>query len=81
LVGLQNSKSSQYGFNRSSHGQFVKDTLIILTLVVVWIVSMIITSSYGGCEFAFIMAVVIAINMFFFLKDLKTLNYGIRSKR
>lgn len=64
---------AQYGFNRSSHGQFVKDTLIstLLTLVIgsfmVWIVSMIITSSelWWLWSFAFIMAVVIAINMFF----------------
>jgi STE24 endopeptidase len=64
---------AKYGFNRSSHGQFVKDTLIstLLTLVIgsfmVWIVSMIITSSelWWLWSFAFIMAVVIAINMFF----------------
>lgn len=64
---------AQYGFNRSSTGQFVKDTLIstLLTLVIgsfmVWIVSMIITSSelWWLWSFAFIMAVVIAINMFF----------------
>lgn len=64
---------AQYGFNRSSTGQFVKDTLIstLLTLVIgsfmVWIVSLIITSSelWWLWSFAFIMAVVIAINMFF----------------
>jgi STE24 endopeptidase len=64
---------AQYGFNRSSTGQFVKDTLIstLLTLFIgscmVWIVSMIITSStlWWLWSFAFIMAVVIAINMFF----------------
>lgn len=64
---------AQYGFNRSTTGQFVKDTLIstLLTLVIgsfmVWIVSMIITSSelWWLWSFAFIMAVVIAINMFF----------------
>jgi STE24 endopeptidase len=62
-----------YGFNRSSIGQFVKDTLIstLLTLVigslVVWIVSMIINASevWWLWSFAFIFAVVIAINMFF----------------
>ena len=64
---------AKYGFNRSSTGQFVKDTLIstLLTLVIgsfmVWVVSMIITSSelWWLWSFAFIMAVVIAINMFF----------------
>ncbi len=64
---------AQYGFNRSTTGQFVKDTLIstLLTIVIgslmVWIVSMIITSStlWWLWSFAFIMAVVIAINMFF----------------
>ncbi|WP_310440395.1 M48 family metallopeptidase [Sulfuricurvum sp.] len=64
---------AKYGFNRSSTGQFVKDTLVstLLTLVIgsfmVWIVSMIITSStlWWLWSFAFIMAVVIAINMFF----------------
>ena len=64
---------AKYGFNRSSTGQFVKDTFVstLLTLVIgsfmVWIVSMIITSSelWWLWSFAFIMAVVIAINMFF----------------
>jgi STE24 endopeptidase len=64
---------AQYGFNRSTSGQFVKDTLIstLLTVIIgsfmVWIVSMIITSSalWWVWSFAFIMAVVIAINMFF----------------
>ena len=64
---------AKYGFNRSSTAQFVKDTLIstLLTLVIgsfmVWVVSMIITSSelWWLWSFAFIMAVVIAINMFF----------------
>jgi STE24 endopeptidase len=64
---------AQYGFNRSTTGQFIKDTLIstLLTLVIgsfmVWIVSMIITSStlWWLWSFAFIMSVVIAINMFF----------------
>jgi STE24 endopeptidase len=62
-----------YGFNRSSTAQFIKDTLIatVLTLVfgslVVWGVASIITSSalWWLWSFAFIMAVVIAINMFF----------------
>lgn len=64
---------AKYGFNRSSTGQFVKDTFVstLLTLVIgsfmVWIVSMIITSSelWWLWSFAFIMAVVIAVNMFF----------------
>jgi STE24 endopeptidase len=64
---------AKYGFNRSSTAQFVKDTLIstLLTLVIgsfmVWIMSMIITSGelWWVWSFAFIMAVVIAINMFF----------------
>ena len=64
---------AQYGFNRSSTAQFIKDTLIstLLTILIgsliVWIVSMIITSSalWWLWSFAFIFAVVIAINMFF----------------
>lgn len=64
---------AKYGFNRSSTGQFIKDTLIssLLTIVVgsliVWIISMIITSSalWWLWSFAFIFAVVIALNMFF----------------
>ncbi|MFY9142318.1 M48 family metallopeptidase [Sulfuricurvum sp.] len=64
---------AQYGFNRSSAGQFVKDTLIstLLTIVIgsliVWIVSMIIRSNdlWWLWSFAFIFAVVIALNMFF----------------
>jgi len=64
---------AQYGFNRSSTGQFVKDTLIstLLTIVIgsviVWIISMIITSSalWWLWSFSFIFAVVIALNMFF----------------
>lgn len=64
---------AQYGFNRSSMAQFVKDTLIgtVLTIVIgsfiVWIVAMIISSSalWWLWSFAFIFAVVIAINMFF----------------
>lgn len=63
----------QYGFNRSSIAQFVKDTLISTALTVVigslivWVVASIITSSevWWLWSFAFIMAVVIAINMFF----------------
>ena len=64
---------AKYGFNRSSTGQFVKDTLIstALTIVIggsiVWILSMIITSSelWWVWSFAFIFAVVVALNMFF----------------
>lgn len=64
---------AQYGFNRSSTAQFVKDTLIstLLTIVVgsviVWIISMIITSStlWWLWSFSFIFAVVVALNMFF----------------
>jgi STE24 endopeptidase len=62
-----------YGFNRSSVGQFIKDTLIstLLTIIfgslIVWGVASIIASSelWWLWSFAFIMAVVIAINMFF----------------
>jgi STE24 endopeptidase len=64
---------AQYGFNRSTTAQFIKDTLIgsLLTVVIgsliVWVVSMIIRSSelWWLWSFAFIFAVVIAINMFF----------------
>lgn len=64
---------AQYGFNRSSTAQFVKDTLIstLLTIVVgsviVWIISIIITSStlWWLWSFSFIFAVVVALNMFF----------------
>lgn len=64
---------AQYGFNRSSTAQFVKDTLIstVLTVVIgsliVWIVAMIIRSSeqWWLWSFAFIFAVVVALNMFF----------------
>jgi len=64
---------AQFGFNRSTTAQFIKDTLIgtVLTVVIgsfiVWIVAMIITSStlWWLWSFAFIFAVVIAINMFF----------------
>lgn len=63
----------QYGFNRSSTAQFVKDTLVslILTLIIgsliVWAVSVIITSSqlWWLWSFCFIFGVVIALNMFF----------------
>lgn len=63
----------KYGFNRSSIGQFIKDTLIsmLLSLVfgslVVWAVASIIGSNqmWWLWSFAFIMSVVIAINMFF----------------
>jgi len=64
---------AQYGFNRSSTAQFVKDTLIstLLTIVIgsviVWIISMIITSStlWWLWSFSFIFAVIVALNMFF----------------
>ena len=64
---------AQYGFNRSSTAQFVKDTLIstVLTIVIgsviVWIISMIITSStlWWLWSFSFIFAVIVALNMFF----------------
>ncbi len=64
---------AQFGFNRSTTAQFIKDTLIgtVLTVVIgsfiVWIVAMIITSSalWWLWSFAFIFAVVIAINMLF----------------
>lgn len=64
---------AQYGFNRSTTGQFIKDTLISTALmivigsVMVWIVTLIMTSSqlWWLWSFAFIMSVVIAVNMFF----------------
>jgi len=64
---------AQYGFNRSSAGQFVKDTLIgtALTVVIggliVWAVSSIITSSelWWLWSFCFIFGVVVLLNMFF----------------
>ncbi|MDD5052639.1 MAG: M48 family metallopeptidase [Sulfuricurvum sp.] len=64
---------AEYGFNRSTAAQFVKDTLIgmLLTLAVgsliVYIVAMIITSSqlWWLWSFTFIFVVVIALNMFF----------------
>lgn len=64
---------AQYGFNRSSLGQFVKDTLIgaVLTIIIgsliVWAVSAIITSSelWWLWTFCFIFGVVILLNMFF----------------
>lgn len=63
----------KYGFNRSSNGQFIKDTLISMVLslifgsLVVWAVASIIGSNqmWWLWSFAFIMSVVIAINMFF----------------
>lgn len=63
----------KFGFNRSSTAQYVKDTLIslVLTLVfgslVVWGVFAIMTSNefWWLWSFAFIMGIVIAINMFF----------------
>lgn len=64
---------ARYGFNRSTTAQFVKDTVIgmLLTVLfgslVVWAVSSIISGSeqWWVWSFAFIMTVVIAINMFF----------------
>ncbi|KFN38545.1 MAG: peptidase M48 [Sulfuricurvum sp. MLSB] len=64
---------ARFGFNRSSGRQFIKDTLIstLLTIIfgslVVWGVASIIGSSehWWVWSFAFIMTVVIAINMFF----------------
>jgi STE24 endopeptidase len=64
---------AQSGFNRSSMGQFVKDTLIstVLTVVIgsviVWIVSMIIISStlWWLWSFTFIFVVIVILNMFF----------------
>lgn len=64
---------AQYGFNRSTTGQFIKDTLMstVLTVLfgslVIWGVALIITSSdvWWLWSFGFIMSVVIAINMFF----------------
>lgn len=62
-----------FGFNRSSTAQFVKDTVISMLLtilfgsLVVWAVASIIASSelWWLWSFAFIMTVVIAVNMFF----------------
>ncbi|ADR33521.1 Ste24 endopeptidase [Sulfuricurvum kujiense DSM 16994] len=64
---------AEFGFNRSTTAQFIKDTVIgaVLTVIIgsfiVWIVAMIITSSalWWVWSFAFIFAVVIAINMLF----------------
>jgi len=64
---------AQYGFNRSTMGQFVKDTLIttLLTVIIgsaiVWVLSMIMSSSalWWLWSFTFIFGVVIALNMFF----------------
>lgn len=63
----------KYGFNRSSTGQFVKDTLITFLLTVafgaliVWGVSAIIISSalWWLWSFAFIFGIVVLLNMFF----------------
>lgn len=64
---------AKYGFNKSTHTQYIKDTLIstILMLLIgsaiVWVVSKIITSSelWWLWSYLFIMVVVIAINMLF----------------
>ncbi|MFZ2968656.1 MAG: M48 family metallopeptidase [Sulfuricurvum sp.] len=64
---------AQYGFNRSSLGQFIKDTLIstLLMIVVGGLiiagVSWIITSStlWWLWSFSFIFAIVVGLNMFF----------------
>lgn len=63
----------QYGFNRSSMGQYIKDTLIstVLTLLIggliVWGIASIINASelWWLWSFCFIFGVVILINMFF----------------
>lgn len=62
-----------YGFNRSTLGLFVKDTLIAMLLtvvigaVVIWVVGAIITSSqlWWLWSFAFIFFIIILLNMFF----------------
>lgn len=64
---------ARYGFNRSTAGQFVKDTLISLILsvvfgsLIVWGVAVIIDSSvmWWLWSFAFIFGVVVLLNMFF----------------
>ncbi|MFA6187876.1 MAG: M48 family metallopeptidase [Sulfuricurvum sp.] len=64
---------AQYGFNRSSTGQYIKDTLIgtLLTIVIggliVWAISAIINASelWWLWSFCFIFGVVVALNMFF----------------
>ncbi|MDD2828842.1 MAG: M48 family metallopeptidase [Sulfuricurvum sp.] len=64
---------AKYGFNRSTTKQFIKDTLIstVLTVIIggliIWGVSMIITSSvlWWLWSFGFIFAIVIVLNMFF----------------
>ena len=64
---------AQYGFNRSSTGQYIKDTLIstVLTLLIggliVWGIASIINASelWWLWSFCFIFGVVILINMFF----------------
>ncbi len=63
----------RYGFNRSTAGQYVKDTLVTLVLtlllgsLIVWGVSAIIVSSesWWVWSFLFIMAIVVLTNMFF----------------
>lgn len=64
---------AQYGFNRSSMGQYIKDTLIstVLTLLIggliVWGIASIINASelWWLWSFCFIFGVLILINMFF----------------
>jgi len=64
---------AQYGFNRSSLGQFIKDTLISTVLMIVvggliitgvfWIISS--STLWWLWSFSFIFAIVVALNMFF----------------
>lgn len=64
---------AQYGFNRSSVGQYIKDTLIstVLTILmgglIVWGIAEIITASelWWLWSFCFIFGVVVLMNMFF----------------
>lgn len=64
---------AQYGFNRSSAGQYIKDTLIgtLLTIIIggliVWAISAIINASelWWLWSFCFIFGVVVMLNMFF----------------
>ncbi|MDP3265409.1 MAG: M48 family metallopeptidase [Sulfuricurvum sp.] len=64
---------AQYGFNRSSAGQYIKDTLIgtLLTIIIggliVWAISAIINASqlWWLWSFCFIFGVVVMMNMFF----------------
>ncbi|MEA2112234.1 MAG: M48 family metallopeptidase [Campylobacterota bacterium] len=63
----------EFGFNRSSYGQYIKDTLIstLLTLVIggaiVYVVAMIMQSSelWWLWSFLFIFGVIVLLNMFF----------------